>query len=804
MQDYEKLGAFYLGKVVDAQSGQPTDELLLYDSRDLTTHAVIIGMTGSGKTGLGLDLIEEAAMDGIPVLAVDPKGDLGNLLLTFPDLAPSDFRPWIDESEAQRENVSPDDLAAQKAEQWRQGLTDWGQSGERIRSLREKVDFAIYTPGGSAGLPISVLKGFDAPPPEVMDDPDALREQVGGTVSGLLGLLGIGADPLKSREHILLSNLLVTAWQQGQSLDMAGLIHGIQKPPFAQIGVMNVDSFFPEKDRFELAMTLNNLLASPGFQAWTRGEPLDVGRFLFTPAGKPRVSIMSIAHLGDAERQFFVSLLLNATLGWMRTQSGTSSLRALLYMDEVAGYFPPNGNPPTKPPMLTLLKQARAFGLGITLATQNPVDLDYKGLSNTGTWMIGRLQTENDKARILEALQGAMAGQNPLTTEQLDRLLSGLGKRVFLMHNVHENAPVLFTTRWTMSYLAGPITGSGIKKLMTGRPTESGGQTAESRSAPMPSATGLQPSATTKPVIPPGITEVFLPTRAADVQYHPQLLAVAQVHYSSVKQRVDVNGTLPLAAEVTDGPIPVNWEEAMEVPVNPAALERQGVDGASFAAAPAPLLNAKNYPKWAKEAAKFVAASKPLTLWQDPSSGVLSTPGETEGDFRARASLAGREARDARVEALRARYAPKLQTLQERLQKAQIKVGQQQAQAQQAQLQTAMNVGAGILGALFGGGRKTSATSTVRNGVSGMGRAMREGQDVQAAMAEADNVQQQLVALQVQVQQEIDALTPGAELERVHIKAKSADVSVPLVALAWFPFTKDESGKLTPAWEGAQ
>ncbi len=789
--DYEKLGAFYLGKVVDPQSMQPTDELLLYDSQDLTTHAVIIGMTGSGKTGLGLALLEEAAMDGVPVLAIDPKGDLSNLLLTFPDLAPGDFRPWVDEAEATREGTTPDALAAQKAQAWQKGLADWGQSGERIRALREKVDLAVYTPGGSAGLPISVLGSFDAPPPEVMEDADALREQVQGTVSGLLGLLGIDADPLRSREHILLSNLLVSAWQGGNSLDMPGLIAGIQKPPFTQIGVMSVDSFFPEKDRFELAMSLNNLLASPGFAAWTRGEGLNVGRFLYTPAGKPRVSIMSMAHLGDAERQFFVALLLNAALSWMRTQSGTSSLRALLYMDEVAGYFPPNGNPPTKAPMLTLLKQARAFGLGVTLATQNPVDLDYKGLSNIGTWMIGRLQTENDKARILEALQGT--GQSK---EDLDRLLSALGKRIFLMHNVHDNHPTLFTTRWTMSYLAGPITGSGIKKLMGQRPAEGQGQ--EGQSAP-PSAFSLQPSAPTRAMIPPGITEVFLPSSAANVQYHPQLLAVAQVHYSSVKQRVDVSGTLPLGVDVTDAAIAVNWEDATELNVNPADLQKEPAEGATFAEVPTPLLNAKNYPKWAKEAARYVATSKPLTLWQDPSSGEVSRPGESEGDFRARAAHSGREARDAKVQELRAKYAPKVAALQDRLQRAQMKVGQQQAQAQQAQLQTAVNVGAGILGALLGGGRRGVSLG---GAASGVGRAMREGQDVQAAQAEVAAVQQQLAALEQEVQTQIDQLQfgAGAELQQVDIKAKASDVSVPLIALGWLPFTKDESGKLTPAW----
>lgn len=804
MPDYEKLGAFYLGKVVDPATNQPTSDLLLYDSTDLTTHAVIIGMTGSGKTGLGLDLIEEALMDGVPVLAVDPKGDLGNLLLTFPELAPADFRPWVDDAEATRAGITPDELAAQKAALWQKGLADWDQSGERIRTLREKADFAVYTPGGSAGLPVSVLKGFDAPPPEIMDDSDALRERVQGTVTGLLGLLGIDADPMRSREHVLLSNLLSSAWAQGQSLDMAGLIAGIQTPPFQQIGVMPVDSFYPPKDRFELAMSLNNLLASPGFQAWTQGESLDVGRFLFTPAGKPRVSIMSIAHLNDAERMFFVAMLLNATLSWMRTQSGTSSLRAMLYMDEIAGYFPPNGNPPSKPPMLTLLKQARAFGLGVVLSTQNPVDLDYKGLSNAGTWMIGRLQTENDKARVLEALQGATAGQDALTRDQLDAMLSGLGKRVFLMHNVHESRPVLFTTRWTMSYLAGPITGSQIRRLMQGRKAAEGRQqTAEGQNTPAPSVLGSLPSAPAKPVIPPGITEVFVPTTAPDVQYHAQLLAVTQVRYASTKYRVDVAGVLPLVADVTDGPIPVIWDEATELRVDPNTLEKEGAPGATFSEVPAALLNAKNHAKWAKEAAKFVAASKPLTLWQEPGSGVISTPGETEGNFRARASLAGREARDAAVQKLRAKYASKVATLQDRLERAQLKVQQQQAQAQQAQLQTAMSVGAGVLGALFGGGRKTTA---IRSGMSGVGRSMREGQDVQAAQTDLNQVAQQLQDLQAQVQAEVDALTVtgSSDLVQLDVKAKSTDVTVPLVALAWLPYARAANGMLTPAWEGAE
>ncbi len=296
-------------------------------------------------------------------------------------------------------------------------------------------------------------------------------------MTSLLGLVGVEADPVKSREHILVSTILRVAWTEGRDLDLAGLIQQIQSPPVKRVGVLDVEAFFPSKDRFALAMTLNNLLAAPGFAAWMEGEPLDVQSLLYTPEGKPRVSIFSIAHLGDAERMFFVSLLLNQMVGWMRNQSGTTSLRALVYMDEIFGYFPPVANPPSKQPLLTLLKQARAFGVGVVLATQNPVDLDYKGLSNAGTWFIGRLQTERDKARVLDGLEGAAAGAGGrFDRGKMEETIAGLGNRIFLMNNVHEDAPVVFETRWAMSYLRGPLTRDQIKTLMDGRRggTESG------------------------------------------------------------------------------------------------------------------------------------------------------------------------------------------------------------------------------------------------------------------------------------------------------------------------------------------
>ena len=470
--EFEKLGMFYLGRPYDLAAKKAKPGLLLYDSKYLLTHAVCVGMTGSGKTGLCLGLLEEAAIDGIPAIVIDPKGDLADLLLTFPQLRGEDFEPWINEDDARKQGASATDYAAQQAALWQKGLKNWGQSGERIQKLREAADFVIYTPGSNAGIQVSVLKSFAAPSQDMPDDAELLRERIGTTVTSLLGLIGASADPVNSREHILLSSIVDSAWRRGQDLDLPSLIHHVQTPPLTKIGVLDLESFFPSKERFSLAMQLNNLLAAPGFAAWMEGEALDIGQMLYGPSGKPRIAIFSIAHLTDAERMFFVSLLLNQTLGWIRAQSGTTSLRAILYMDEIFGYFPPVSNPPSKAPLLTLLKQARAFGLGIVLTTQNPVDLDYKGLANTGTWFIGRLQTERDKARVMEGLEGIAASSGaPFDRARMEQLLAGLGNRVFLLNNVHEDEPEVFQTRWTLSYLRGPLTRAQIKRLMDPRKT---------------------------------------------------------------------------------------------------------------------------------------------------------------------------------------------------------------------------------------------------------------------------------------------------------------------------------------------
>ncbi|MBA4380831.1 MAG: hypothetical protein C0393_09210, partial [Anaerolinea sp.] len=413
---------------------------LLYDPADLTTHAVVTGMTGSGKTGLCIALLEEAALQGVPALMIDPKGDLTNLLLHFPDLAPQDFQPWLDPEMARRAGKSVEQASSDAATAWRNGLYDWGMDRERLLALKNAAQFAVYTPGSDAGIPVSVLTSLHAPPIPLTSlgispwdgNRDVLRAQIVSTVTALLGLVGMGEmDPLRSREHILLSNIFENAWSQAKSLDMAELILQTQNPPFEKLGAFPVDTFFPAKERMGLALQLNNILAAPAFEIWRQGQSLDIAALLNMPDGRPRHSIFYLAHLSDSERMFFVTLLLSAVETWMRTQAGATSLRALLYMDEIYGYLPPQSNPPSKQPLLRMLKQARAFGLGLLLATQNPVDLDYKALSNAGSWFIGKLQTDQDKQRLLDGLESAASGS--LDRRAYDKLISGLGKRVFLL-----------------------------------------------------------------------------------------------------------------------------------------------------------------------------------------------------------------------------------------------------------------------------------------------------------------------------------------------------------------------------------
>jgi hypothetical protein len=798
MQSFEKLGAFYLGKLWDAARQQRTDDLLLYDSRQLTTHAVCVGMTGSGKTGLGLGLLEEAAIDGVPAIAIDPKGDLGNLLLTFPELRPQDFRPWIDEGEAARKGQTPEACAATVAETWTKGLADWGQDGARIARLRQAADFAIYTPGSTAGRPLRVLRAFDAPPREFAADADALRDRVMSTVSGLLGLLGIDADPLRSREHILLSTLLQRAWHEGRNVDLGSLIREVQTPPIERVGVMDLESFFPPKERAGLAMSLNSVLAAPGFAAWIEGEPLDVKNLLWTAEGRPRLSVVSIAHLGDAERMFFVTLLLNEIVAWMRAQPGTSSLRALLYMDEVFGYLPPTANPPSKPPMLTLLKQARAFGLGVVLATQNPVDLDYKALSNAGTWWLGRLQTERDQLRVIEGLEGAAAScGGGFDRAKIEATLAGLRSRVFLMHNVYESEPVLFETRWTMSYLRGPLTLPQIRTLAGAVPKSEAPRRAPQATAsrpPLPPEAGESFAAALQPA-PPG----------ASLTYRPALLGSARLHYVSAKEGIDQWEQRTLLSVLEDTIASDPWDGAE--PIDPAVLglTAHGDAAATFAALPAAASRGASYATWGKALVSGAYRTQTLVLWRCAAPKATSKPGESEQDFRIRLGQLAREGRDATLARLEQKYAPQLARLSERLRQAEQRVAREQSQFSQQTVQTAISLGATVLGAFFGRkslsvGNLGRATTTVR----GAGRAMREREDVGRASEDVASTRQKLAELQAEFDAESAALRasdPAAvALDRVELPPRKSDVTVERLVLLWLPWHVTSDGAARPAF----
>ena len=815
-EDFEKLGVFYLGRPYDLAAKQAKRGWLLYDSKDLVTHAVCVGMTGSGKTGLCVGLLEEAAIDGIPAIVIDPKGDLANLLLTFPQLRGEDFAPWVNEDDARKKGLSPTDYAAQQAALWQKGLGEWGQSGERIQKLRDAADFVVYTPGSNAGMPVSILKSFAAPSQEMLDDTELLRERISTTVTSLLGLVGVQADPIKSREHILLSSILDSAWRKGQDLDLAMLIQQIQTPPMAKVGVLDLDSFFPSKERFALAMQLNNLLAAPGFAAWMEGAALDVGQMLYGPSGKPRIAIFSIAHLSDAERMFFVSLLLNQTLGWVRAQSGTTSLRAVLYMDEIFGYFPPVANPPSKAPLLTLLKQARAYGLGVVLATQNPVDLDYKGLANTGTWFIGRLQTERDKARVIEGLEGAAASSGKkFDRQRMEQILAGLGNRVFLVNNVHEDAPEVFQTRWTLSYLRGPLTRTQIKQLMD--PLKTLGVSGQASGGPEKGGSGLGAASATgpsvsRPMLPPDIPQYFVPVRGAQpggnrLIYRPVVLGSALVRFADVKAGIDAQEDLTWLAPIQDGAVPVEWEQATATQLALSDLERDPSGGAQFRPLPGAATKAKQYEVWKNDLSGWLYRTQKLDLLRSPSTRTLSKPGESERDFRLRLQHAGREERDQQLDSLRKKYAPKIAALQDRIRRAEHMVERQQTESRSSQVQAVISIGATILGA-FLGRKAISATNIGKatTAIRGAGRVIKESKDVSQAEDNATALQQQLAELEGQFKAETEALSAATDpltekLETLSLKPTKSNIAIKLVALAWAPHWQDGSGTQVPAWE---
>ncbi len=821
-----KEAGFYIGRDFDPQIGETVSQDTKYDPDDLTTHAVVVGMTGSGKTGLCVDMMEEAALKGIPALMIDPKGDITNLLLHFPELAPDDFQPWINPDQARREDKTIQEAAEQTADLWRNGLAKWDIEPERLRALKEAAQFSVYTPGSDAGIPISILASLEAPPIAWDQNEELLREKISGTVTALLSLVGMqDIDPVRSREHILLANIFEQAWSQGVDLDLGELILQTQNPPFSKLGVFDVNTFFPEKDRFELAMLLNNILAAPAFQVWLEGQPLDIQGLLYTPDGRPRHSIFYIAHLPDGERMFFVTLLFSAVEAWMRTQAGTTSLRSLLYFDEIFGYLPPTQNPPSKEPMLRMLKQARAFGVGLVLVTQNPVDLDYKGLSNTGTWFIGKLQTDQDKQRLLDGLQGATPDMD---RGGYDKMISSLGKRVFLLHNVHEKKPQLFQTRWAMNYLAGPLTRTQIplaNQLVGARaealPPDDAVRPSfgvEETSIPVgrqPSTTVSQPKveseqglpgSATRPAVPGQIAEYFLPNdlsytnafsaagrsipeeaQSLGLIYRPALLAQSRIRYLNRKYNLDYEQEHTVLTTNPDRRGVIRWEEALSSNVEVDSLDDKPDPRARFGSIEAPLSEPKIMKLMQSDFLDWNYHNSSVTVRANEELEIYAGPQVSQAEFRKLCSETAREKREAELKKVADKFDGKIDTVLERMKREQRELEEDRSELSQRKMEEYGTHAETVL-SLFGRRRKSLSRSLSKRRMTEKAEA-----DVKESLQAIEEYERQVKELQAEQEEALKEVNErweeiASQMTEIVVTPYKKDIQVELYGVAWLPY----------------
>ncbi|HEU4895558.1 MAG TPA: DUF87 domain-containing protein [Acidimicrobiia bacterium] len=784
-----RKGDLYLGRELE------NDEPVVQPADDLTTHGVIVGMTGSGKTGLGIDLIEEALLNGISCLVIDPKGDMGNLALVFPDLSASDFEPWMDEATARKADKTVPELASETAETWRSGLQGHGIDQERIRRLRDEAEVTIYTPGSGAGVGLNVLGSLHAPDLDWETNSEVIRDEIGAFVASLLVLAGIQSDPVSGQEHILLATIIEHFWKDGTDLDLATLISQIPKPPFRTMGVFDIDTFFPEKDRMALALKLNSLLASPSFAAWMEGRPLDIEEMI--GGERPRAAVVYLSHLSDDERQFLVTLLLGKTVTWIRTQPGTSELRALIYMDEVFGFAPPTREPPSKQPILTILKQARAHGVGMVLSTQNPVDLDYKAMSNAGTWMIGRLQTENDKKRILEGLASA---SGEVDIDEIDKQISDLGKRQFVLHSTKASTPRLFNTRWAMSYLAGPLTRDQVGALMESQrrdaPTREDVPTTPAASVePGPEPTG--PAATGAPVAADGVPVSFLDpsagwaslvgASATSTTYVPAAAATVQLLYDDTKTGVNHRETyeaiiFPLDGIVDTGDVKTADHDERDFLESPPA-------DAVFTESEAPIHTKAFWKGVATDLENHLVTQRPVEILANPGLGVYSRVGETEDEFRERCRMAAETAADAELAKLKNGYQSKIDRIKDQMATAQTRYEEADAVAAAKAEENLLGTAGDLLGAFLGGRSGSTAlkkTASRRTAVSkAEAKADSEAAKYHAKHAELVELENQLATDVETIVNRFDAMAD--DMERLEVPLEKSDIRVVEIRLVWVP-----------------
>ena len=779
--DYEKLKLFYIGK--EKIDGQITP--LVYQNKDLLTHAAIIGMTGSGKTGLGITLLEEAAIDAIPSIIIDPKGDMTNLLLNFPELNPSDFEPWLDDSEVSNSGGTKEELAIKVSNSYKEGIQRDFQDLSRVKKLKDSADFTIYTPGSSAGIQVSILSSFKAPTIEILEDMELFSNIINSTVHSILSLIDNKSDET-SKESILLASIFTSYFKEQRDLTLEELITLIVTPPFSKIGVFDLETFFPQSDRLKFALKINTIIASPSFSSWLEGESLDISKMLYSQSGKAKVNIFSIAHLNDSQRMFFVTILLNQILAWMRRQEGTTSLKALLYMDEIFGYFPPQANPPSKQPMLTLLKQARSFGIGVILSTQNPVDIDYKGLSNIGTWFIGRLQTKQDIEKVIDGLSSA--SENGLNKQELSLALGTLAKRNFIMKNINEESIKTFETRWALSYLKGPLSKDAIKKLMENKKNNSTKNLEEKNSEVNEPFIDVS-KGKSKPIIVSNIKEKYSYSSQNNAYYmQGYLLFSCNVHYLYTLKNVDLKEHINFKIYLDEKASQINFDEREDVLTD--TFDEKEKPNSFYYELPSFIQNEKELKLLERDFADYVYRNFKLTLYKNDTLKISSKQYESLDDFKIRIQDRLNEQIDEKIENLKQKFEKENTILEQKISKLFEKLKKEEQDSLSATTNSIISIGTSILGAFFGKSSKTAIVSKVSTSSRGVSKALKERSDIKTVQGEIDALQSLQDGLEEKLKIEIEKINDEFNIskytiEEFFIKPKRTDIYDIKIELLW-------------------
>jgi hypothetical protein len=779
----DEKGKFYLGKKFKKKI---EEEKFLYKAEDLTTHAVVFGMTGSGKTGMSVTMLEEAIENDIPIIVIDPKGDVSNLKLIFPELSPEEFKKWVSPVEARKEGKTIDEYAKEVSERWKNGLKEWGIGKDKIKKIKDKSDVRIFTPGSSAGLKISILEGFKKPEEDFEGDEEAQVEKIRNSVSALLSLLDIESDPLKSKPHILISNLIEYYWRNGKSLSIEELIINIQKPPIKKLGVFDINQIIDEKERVELAFNINNIIASPSFRFWTSGMPLSVEKLYEKKNGKIPVNIFYIAHLSENERMFFVSLLLNEIVYWLRKQKGSSDLKYIFYMDEIFGYIPPYPkNPPSKKPLLLLLKQARAFGLGVVLVTQNPKDIDYKGLTNAGSWFIGRLQAEGDKERVAEGLSGIVdrAGES-LEISETKEIMSSLKKRVFMIKNVHRQGIDLFHTRWAITYLAGPLTREQIKGFKGSE--NIGYEKTEnlirdnSKMETKESNTGLLPYL---PAVKADIMNYFEETdNPAEYRYVPSFLIKSSVVFDEQKFGLYIRKKRIFELPIENSP---DWGKAKEYEEEKEFSQDpdEGIKGFE------PFETDVNYKKIRELKTSFknyLFTNHTIKLFINRELNLISEEGESEESFRLKCKETVEKMIDREVEKAKDSFERKIDRYQDRLDREKIRLDKLEREYSSKKTEEIVSIGETVLGLILGkSSRRALSTAARRRRMTAS-----QGGRIEEQKEKLSQLEEEIKQLKEELEDKImdieDKFYDKADsIEPFEVRLEKDDIVISEIAILW-------------------